>query len=116
MGGISSGQIEKAFRDLGDPDLLDNFVGVFPSDYLNKFVNHAAMINNSGKHPFIIANTDDSQKDGIPWWSILDFEPKTDIFFFDSYRLHGLKDFIIQDDKKIIDKILIGIDKMDRAD
>ena len=43
MGGISNGQIEKAFRDLGDPDLLDNFVGVFPSDYLNKFVNHAAM-------------------------------------------------------------------------
>ena len=81
MGGISNGQIEKAFRDLGDPDLLDNFVGVFPSDYLNKFVNHAAMINNSGKYPFIIANTDDSQKDGTHWWSILDIEPKTDIFF-----------------------------------
>ena len=116
MGGILSGQIEKAFRDLGDPDLLDNFVGVFPSDYLNKFVNHAAMINNSGKHPFIIANTDDSQKDGIHWWSILDFEPKTDIFFFNSYGLHGLKHFIIQDDRKIIDKILMGIDKMDRTD
>ena len=67
MGGISNGQIEKAFRDLGDPDLLDNFVGVFPSDYLNKFVNHTAVINNSDKYPFIIANTDDSQKDGTHW-------------------------------------------------
>ena len=57
MGGISNIQIEKDFRDLGDPDLLKNFVGVFPSDYLNKFVNHTAMINDSGKYPFIIANT-----------------------------------------------------------
>ena len=81
MGGISNGEIEKAFRDLGDPDLLDNFVGVFTLDYLNRFVNHAAMINNSGKYPFIIANTDDSQKDETQWWSILDIEPKTDIFF-----------------------------------
>ena len=116
MGGISNGQIKKAFRYLGDPDLLDNFVGVFPSDYLNKFVNHAAMINNSGKYPFIVANADDSQKDGTHWWSILDFEPKTDIFFFDSYGLDGQKHFIIQDDREIIDKILIGIDKMDRTD
>ena len=97
MGGISNGQIEKAFWDLGDLDLLDNFVGVFPSDYVNKFVNHAAMINNPGKYPFIIANTDD-------------------IFFFDSYGVDGLKHFIIQDDKEIIDKILVGIDKMDRTD
>ena len=116
MGGISNIQIEKAFGDLGDPDLLNNFVGAFPSDYLNKFVNHAAMINDSGKYPFIIANTDDSEKDGTHWWSILDIEPRTDIFFFDSYGLDGLKHFIIQDDKEIIDKILIEIDKMNRTD
>ena len=47
---------------------------------------------------------------------MLDIEPRTDIFFFDSYGLDGLKHFIIQDDKEIIDKILIGIDKMDRID
>ena len=39
MGGISNTQIEKAFREIDDPDLLNNFVGVFPPDYLNKFVN-----------------------------------------------------------------------------
>ena len=116
MGGISNEQIEKAFRDIHDPDLLDNFVGVFPSDYLNKFINHTAMISNSGKYPFIIANTDDSQKAGTHWLSILDIEPKTDIFFFNSYGLNGLKHFIIQDDKAIIDKILVGIDKMDKTD
>ena len=83
---------------------------------MNKFINHAAMIEDSGKFPFIIANTDDSSKPGKHWWSILDIEPRTDIFLFDSYGIEGLKHFIIQDDKKIVDKILVGIDKMDRSD
>ena len=67
MDGILNTQIEKAFRDTDGPGLCENFVGVFPSDYLNKFVNHAAMINNSGKYPFITANADDSEKEGIHW-------------------------------------------------
>ena len=83
---------------------------------MNKFINHAAMIEDGGKFPFIIANTDASDKPGVHWWSILDIEPRTDIFFFDSYGLQGLKHFIIQDDKPIVDKILIGIVKMDRTD
>ena len=83
---------------------------------MNKFINHAAMIEDSGKFPFIIANTDDSSKPETYWWSILDVEPRTDIFLFDSYGIEGLKHFIIQDDKKIVDKILVGIDKMDRSD
>ena len=37
-------------------------------------------------------------------------------FFFDSFRLDSLKHFIIQDDKKIIDKILIGIEQMNKTD
>ena len=116
MGRISNFAIENAFKKINDPDLINNFVGVFSSNYMNKFVNHAAMINDSGKFPFIIANTDDSEKSGTHWWSILDIEPKTDIFFFDSYGIEGLKHFIIQDDKEIMDKILIGIDKMAKSD
>ena len=116
MGGISNFQIEEAFKKIDDQDLLDNFVGVFPSNYMNKFINHAAMIEDSGKFPFIIVNTDSSEKSGTHWWSILDIEPRTDIFFFDSYGIEGLRHFIIQDDKKIVDKILVGIDKMDRSD
>ena len=83
---------------------------------MNKFINHVAMIEDGGKFPFIIANTDASGKPGVHWWNILDIEPRTDIFFFDSYELYGLKHFIIQDDKNIVDKILIGIEKMDRTD
>ena len=37
-------------------------------------------------------------------------------FFFDSFGLEGLKHFIIQDDKRTIDKILVGVDKMDKSD
>ena len=45
--------------------LKDNFVGVFPSNYLNKFINHAAMISDKkGKYPFIIDNIDSSEKGG----------------------------------------------------
>ena len=115
-GGISSYQIENAFKKFGDEDLLDNFVDVFPSDYMNKFINHAAMIEDGSKFPFIIANTDASDKPGVHWWSILDIEPQTDIFFFDSYGIERPKHFIIQDDNQIVDKILIGIEKMDRTD
>ena len=116
MGGISNFQIEDAFKKIGDEDLLENFVGVFPSNYMNKFINHAAMISDKGKYPFIIANTDASNKPGVHWWSILDIEPRNDIFFFDSFGLDGLKHFIIQDDKPIVDKILLGIEQMNRTD
>ena len=70
----------------------------------------------SGKFPFIITNTDDSSKSGTLWWSILDLEPRTDIFLFDSYGIEGLWHFIFQYDKEIVDKILVGIGKMDRSD
>ena len=56
---------------------------------MNKFINHAAMISGKGKYPFIIANTDANDKDGVHWWSILDIEPRNDIFFFDSFSLNG---------------------------
>ena len=116
MGGISNFQIEEAFKKIDDEDLLDNFIEVFPSNYMNKFINHVAMIKDSGKFPFIIANTDASNKPGVHWWSILDIEPRSDIFFLDSNGIEGLKHFIIQDDRQIVDKILIGIEKMDRTD
>ena len=116
MGGISNFQIEEAFKKIDDKDLSNYFVGVFPSNYMNKFINHAAKIEDAGKYPFIIANTDTADKPGEHWWSILDKEPRTDIFFFDYYGIEGLKHFIIQDDRAIVDKNLIGIEKLDRTD
>ena len=83
---------------------------------MNKFINHAAMISDPEKYPFIIANTDASDKPGVHWWSILDIEPRTDIFFFDSFGLDGLKNFIIEDEMPIVNKILLGVEQINRSD
>ena len=115
--GISNFQIEDAIANIGDYDLTNNFVGVFPSNYMNNFIDHAAMMTaKKEKYPFIIANTDASSKQGTHWWSILDIEPKTDIFLFDSFGLDGLKHFIVQENRKIVEKILFGTEKMTRTD
>ena len=80
MGGFSNFQIENAIKKIGDDDLLDNFVRVFPSNYMNKFVNRSAMIEEKkGKYPFIIANTDANNKKGTHWWSILNIKPKNEL-------------------------------------
>ena len=76
MGGILNFQVENAIKKIGDEDLLDNFVGIFPSNYMNRFINHSAMIEEKKrKYSFIIANT--NNKKGTHWWSILNIEPKT---------------------------------------
>ena len=64
MSGISNSQIKNAIAYIGDDDLVSNFVGVFPLNYMNKFIDHATMISFKRKYPFIIANTDDSNKPG----------------------------------------------------
>lgn len=67
MGGISNFQTEEAFKKISDEDLLSIFVGVFPSNYLNKFIDHAAMLFDRGKFSFVIANTGASNKPGVHW-------------------------------------------------
>ena len=114
---ISTFQIEEAFKNINDEDVNDNFVGAFPSNHMNKFIDPASMIfQKNGKCSFVLVNTDNSSQSGTHWWSVLDIEPKTDIFFFDSFGDDGLKNFIIQDDKKVIEKILFETDQMKRTD
>ena len=49
---------------------------------MNKFIDRAPMISSKEKYSFLIANTDNSEKPGDYWWSILGIDQKTDIFFF----------------------------------
>ena len=65
VGGISNFQVENAIKNIGDDDLIDNFVGLFPSNYMNKFIDHVSMISDKGKYPFVIAKTDSSEKPGV---------------------------------------------------
>ena len=63
--GISNFQIENALKNMNDDDIDDSFVGVFPSNHMNKFIDHTAMISEKkGKYIFVIANTDSSEKEG----------------------------------------------------
>ena len=43
--GISNFQIEEDFKNIGDKDTNNSFVGVFPSIYMNKFIDNAMLIS-----------------------------------------------------------------------
>ena len=43
--GISNFQIQEAFKNIRDEDIINNFVGVFPSKYMKKFIDHKMMIS-----------------------------------------------------------------------
>ena len=82
---------------------------------MNKFVNFQQIMKTGGtNHPYLISNTDRSDKDGTHWWGILDIHPKAEILFFDSFGQDGLKNLVIQDDQKIVKKK--GIEKIRKTD
>ena len=43
--GIRNFQMENALKNMNDEDIDKSFVGVFPSNRMNKFTDHAAMIS-----------------------------------------------------------------------
>ena len=66
--GILNQQTEKAFKELNDQDIDENFVGVFPVNHMNRFIDYKTMISEKKeKYSFIIANTNSSNKDGTHW-------------------------------------------------
>ena len=98
-GSLSNFDIEEIFNRANNSDLLQNFVGVFPSNKMNKFLNFKKMMKGK-KYPFLIANTGRSDKQGTHWWSILDINRKKDFLLFDSFALKGLRNIIVQNDEK----------------
>ena len=62
----------------------------------------------SKKYPFIISNTDREYESGTHSWSILNISLASELLFFDSFWIAGLKN--LKDDKKIINKVLKGIE------
>ena len=63
--------------------MSNNFVSIFPSDKMTRFINYKQLINQkTGKYPSLISNTEDSTKGSEHWRSILDISPKKDLFFY----------------------------------
>ena len=78
MAGISNETIEDFFEKVNDDDLKNNFIGVFPSNFINKFISFHSIIKHKPKvkYPFIIMNTDRSDRTGTHWWSFLELNQK----------------------------------------
>ena len=111
--GITNSQIENFFQKDENEDLKRNFIGVFSMDYITRFIKFHELIKEKkkGKYPFAIFNTDTHNKPGTHWWSFLDIHPKTNLLLFDSHGLEGFKYFIVDNDEKIIDKLLYNFEK-----
>ena len=43
--GISNFQIENPFKNIKDTNINDNFVGVFPANRMNRFIDYKSMIS-----------------------------------------------------------------------
>ena len=71
----------------------------FPFDKINKFVMFEKMMPGK-KYPFIISNANRSAENGTHWLRTLNISPKSEILWFDSFGIIGMKRFIAQDDKK----------------
>ena len=113
MEGISNEDIVNFFKEKNNDDLKNNFIGAFPSNYISKFVSFHRMMNEKkGRYPLTIMNADHDNKSGTHWWSFLNLHPKKEIFLFDSFGFEGFKQFIIQNGKKVLYKILFGIEKL----
>ena len=100
--GIGEWGLTNALKNMNDEDINDNFVGVLPLTLRINLLTMQLWHLKKRKYPCVIANTDSSENEETQWWSILIVEAKQDIFFFDSFGLDGLKQFIIQDDGNVI--------------
>ena len=116
MAGTTNVTIEKIIEEEND-DLKRNFVGVFSSNSVTPFINlYGPVKKKSSTHPFAILITDRNNLPGTQWWSILNIYPSKQLLLFDSYGFTGLKAFIMQDDRNIINKILCGVEKFNKKD
>ena len=110
MAGISNQTIVKFIEENTNEDFKKKFIRVFPTNYINKFIScHDILIESGAYYPFVIMNTDRADKKGTHWWSSLDLHPKKEIFFIDSFEFAGFKEFIMNDNKKIINRIFYDL-------
>ena len=90
--------------------MLKNITGIFASNHINKLISfHTLTKEQDARYPFMISNTDTFNKNGMNWQIILELHPKKQIFVFHSFGFSRFKNFTIQDERKIINKILFGL-------
>ena len=84
--GVTNIEIEKFFDDETNEDLKRNFICVYSSDSITKYINFYDIIKEKrAKYLFVILNTNRENKPGTHWWRFLDIHPKKDLLLFDSF-------------------------------
>ena len=74
--GISNADIENFFENEKNDDLKKNFMGVYSSNSITKYIYFYEIIKEKdAKCPFAIFNTDRENNPGTHWWSFLDIYP-----------------------------------------
>ena len=90
--GVTNIEIEKFFDDETNEDLKRNFICVYSSDSITKYINFYDIIKEKrAKYLFVILNTNRENKPGTHWWRFLDIHPKKDLLLFDSFGFAGFK-------------------------
>ena len=117
MNRVTNHEILKFFSKEENEDIQKNFVGAFPSTFINRFISFHSITKNNEEHqyPFLIVNIDRFDKKGTHWWRFLDIHPKKEVFLFDSFLFSGLKEFFIQDDRKIINMLMYNLKKFNKT-
>ena len=81
MSGKSNLTIEE-FINEENKDLKKNFVSVFPPNFITCFIAfHQLIKEKHGYYPFMVMNTDRSNKNGTHWWSVLEISNRKTLFF-----------------------------------
>ena len=74
--GISNVDIENFFENEKNDDLKKNFMAVYSSNSITKYIYFYEIIKEKdAKCPFAIFNTDRENNPGTHWWSFLDIYP-----------------------------------------
>ena len=109
--------MKKFFENEKNDHLKKNFIGVYSSNSITRFMNYYKIIKEKRCcYPFAIFNTDRSNKPGTHWWSFSNIYPKTELLLFDRQGFQGLKYFIIDNDKATINKLLYNLNKFNKKD
>ena len=92
-------------------------MGVYSSNSITKYIKFYNIIKEKrAKYPFAIFNTNRENKPGTHWWRFLDIHPKKGLQLFDSFGFVGFKQFIVDNDKNIIDKMLFNLENLNQKD
>ena len=113
--GISNVDIENFFGNEKSNDLKKNFMGMYSSNTITKYINFYKIIKaENATYSLAIFNTDRENKPEMHWWSFLD--PKKDLLLFDNFGFAGFKKIIIDNDLSVIDELLFSLQKFNKKD